>query len=154
MTRLNLDVLGRPKEFKTRNTTWGTMMIVVLFWVTMNFLIFVSYDLKLSRHMQITSSDYAALFILNASAVFLLVYGTASTRGVLREKYMIREHRCFDLEDCFCSMFCMPCTICQMARHTASYDHVGSACCTADGIADSRSKNGRVPGNQDGIYMV
>jgi Cys-rich protein (TIGR01571 family) len=134
MTRLNYDFLGRASDVKRARTAWSTMWSILIFHVMMNGLIYTAYCYKWSENIPLSSADVAAVVLLNASLVVYAIYATLSTRASLREKYMIREHRFFDLEDCCCATFCMPCTICQMARHTAHYDNVDAVCCSATGL--------------------
>lgn len=133
MTRLNYDFLGRPTNGKPVRTAWSTMWSILIFLAAMNGLIYTAYYYKWHQKTPLSAADYAAVIVLNAYALIYAIYATASTRASLREKYMIREHRFFDLEDCCCATFCMPCTICQMARHTVQYDVIDAACCKSTG---------------------
>ena len=45
----------------------------------------------------------------------------------------VRGH-CCSCEDMCCSLCCGPCTLCQMARHTADYEKYPASCCTDDGL--------------------
>lgn len=69
-----------------------------------------------------------ALFIFMVVVVMRL-------RQYLRGRYRIREKSCKGCEDCCCAFWCQPCTICQMARHTADYQRYPAGCCTEDGLA-------------------
>ena len=141
MTRLNYDFLGRPTNGKPATTAWCTMWSILIFLVTMNGLIYTAYCYKWKQNTPLSTADHAAIIILNAYALIYAIYSTASTRASLREKYMIREHRFFDLEDCCCATFCMPCTICQMARHTAHYDEIDAACCKSTGLSEKEPRS-------------
>jgi Cys-rich protein (TIGR01571 family) len=136
MTRVGLDFMGNPVGAATKKggiTPWGVMGLVVLFWTIMNLAVFGAFNYKWSRGMELSLADWASLAVVNAAGILFTIYAVASTRASVREKYLIRESRFLDLEDCCCATFCMPCTICQMSRHTASYnDHVG-ICCSARG---------------------
>jgi Cys-rich protein (TIGR01571 family) len=103
-------------------------------WLTLNVAIFVAYNFKWSQRIELSIADICALAFVNVAMLMYAIYATSSTRASIREKYMIREHRCYDLEDCICATFCMPCTICQMARHTADYTKYEAACCTETGL--------------------
>lgn len=153
MTRLNLDIFGRPLEVRRWTTAWGTMISVVVFWFGMNLLVYGAYNYKWSQNTPLSVADMFAIFLVNGAYLLFAIYATASTRASLRDKYMIREHRCFDLEDCCCATFCMPCTICQMSRHTASYEHVGAACFTPNGLVGNAG-SGKIGGNSSDIYMA
>jgi Cys-rich protein (TIGR01571 family) len=140
MARLGFDFIGRPGQNVPRKgfwSTWGMMLTIIVFWVFLNTVVLLGFNYKWATHVALSAADAAALLVVNISMLAYVMYATAATRGSLREKYLIREHRFIDLEDCLCGTFCMPCTICQMGRHTASFgDHEG-VCCNATGIPDS-----------------
>lgn len=59
---------------------------------------------------------------------------TCRTRAQLRQRYGIPTQACGECEDCCCAYWCLTCTLCQMARHTADYDKYAADCCTATGL--------------------
>jgi len=74
--------------------------------------------------------------------IFTLII-TMFLRKYIRSKYNIPEKYCCckdessccsGCEDCCCAFWCQPCTICQMARHTADYHTYSAGCCTDDGL--------------------
>jgi len=67
--------------------------------------------------------------------VFMLVV-TIRMRRFLRDRYRIPEKCCRGCEDCCCAFWCMPCSICQMARHSADYGTYKAGCCAEDGLAE------------------
>jgi Cys-rich protein (TIGR01571 family) len=137
MTRMQLDVFGRP--LKVQHDSWRTMRTITLFWVAMNALIYAFFHMKWNKHMPLTVADYVAVTLLNVSMVLYTWYAVAATRSHVRSKYNIREHRFYDLEDNCCATFCLPCTICQLHRHTAPYDALEAQCCTKTGLRDTAS---------------
>lgn len=60
---------------------------------------------------------------------------TMKTRAFVRNRYQIPETTCRGCEDCCCAFWLPCCTITQMARHTADYDHYPAACCTETGLS-------------------
>jgi len=77
--------------------------------------------------------------------IFMLIV-TMRLRRYVRNKYSIPTECCCCkgdtptnncCEDFCCALFCTPCTICQMARHTADYQKYGAGCCTQDGLSAS-----------------
>lgn len=56
------------------------------------------------------------------------------TRKYIRTKYQIPENSCQGCEDCCCSFWCGPCTICQIGRHTADYSRYSASCCSETGL--------------------
>jgi Cys-rich protein (TIGR01571 family) len=154
MTRLNYDFLGRASDVKRVRTAWSTMWSILFFHVAMNGLIYTAYCYKWSENIPLSSADIAAVVLFNVSFVLYAIYTTSSARASLREKYMIREHRFFDLEDCCCATFCMPCTICQMSRHTANYDNVDAVCCSATGLRQKSRPVHSAPARGAAIELV
>jgi len=59
------------------------------------------------------------------------------TRSYIRRKYSIPESECHGCEDCCCAFFCLPLTICQMARHTADYETYRAVPCNESGLPPS-----------------
>jgi Cys-rich protein (TIGR01571 family) len=115
-TRLDLDFLGRPRFGNASLTNRAVMFIVVTFWVMTDAVLFIACNVKWSQGLELTSQV------------------TQSTRSSLREKYMIREECCFDLEDLCCAVTCLPCSVAQMARHTANYHQYEAVCCSKTGL--------------------
>lgn len=134
MNRLRLDFLGRRRA-KDKHT-FAVMSSIVIMWGMMNLAIFAAFNYKWSQRIELSVADYCALGLINLSVLVFVMYATASTRATIREKYLIREHRCYDLEDCCCGTFCMPCTICQMARHTVDFKLYEAACCSETGLEE------------------
>merc|ERR1712216_533277 len=135
MTRTGLDFLGRP--ITKRGTNPKTLRSLTFFWTFINLALFSAYNVKWSQGMELTPADICALAFVNVTYLFFIVYLTFATRGSLREKYFIRESHCFDFEDCFCAIFCLPCSLCQMARHTADYNENQGVCCNDTGIPET-----------------
>ena len=134
MTRLNLDVFGRP--MKIRADSWSTMWSITIFWSVMNFFIYLAYNYKWSHQLSLTASDYIAVSVLNAAGILYTIYAVSATRAVVRDMYDIREYRFYDLEDNCCATFCLCATICQMHRHTSPYDKCEAHACTKTGLRD------------------
>lgn len=56
------------------------------------------------------------------------------TRSYIRRRYSIPESECHGCEDCCAAFFCLPLTVCQMARHTADYDTYRANPCSENGL--------------------
>lgn len=136
LTRVGFDFLGRPTTRKKVNGP-KTLQTILGFWIFINIGLFCAYNLKWSQGMELSMADLGAFAFVNIAYIFFLVYLTSSTRGSLREKYFIRESRFHDLEDCCCATFCLPCTLCQMGRHTADYTESDGVCCNDTGLVDA-----------------
>jgi Cys-rich protein (TIGR01571 family) len=139
MTRLGVDFLGQqPPSIPQTGpwSTWEMMKLILSFWVFLNVLVLTGLGIKIVADLGISGADLSSLIIVNLLMFSYSIYATAAVRGSLREKYRIREHRFRDMEDCLCATFCMPCTICQMGRHTVSYEEHEGACFTKSGIQD------------------
>jgi Cys-rich protein (TIGR01571 family) len=135
-TRIDLDFLGRPR-FGTDIVSNRLMMwIVITFWAFMNVGIFIACNVKWSRGMELSLADAGAFALVNVAMLGFVVFVTQSTRNSLREKFVISEECCFDLEDLCCATLCLPCTVSQMSRHTANYDDYEAVCCSETGLPD------------------
>ena len=135
-TRIDLDFLGRPRFGTTTVSNRFMMLTLVLFWVFTNIGLFIACNLKWSHGMELSVADICAFLLMNGTMLAFLVFVTQSTRNSLREKFMIREERCLDLEDLCCALACLPCTVGQMARHTANYEEYEAVCCSHTGLPD------------------
>jgi Cys-rich protein (TIGR01571 family) len=139
---MSFDFMGRPAKNLPRQgiwSTWGMVITILCFWVFLNIVVLLGLFVKLSTNVGVEPGDVAALVVVNVAMLAYVVYAAAATRGSIREKYLIREYKFIDLEDCLCATFCLPCTICQMGRHTASFgDHEG-VCWNDTGLPDGVS---------------
>ena len=137
--RIQLDFLGRPQHPQSEHPYYSnrTMMsIVILFWFMVNCGLIAGCVYKWKLALEVSFADYSALALINVAMVGFTIFVTQSTRYSLRDKFLIREERCYDLEDVFCSIFCLPCVVCQMQRHTANYDEHDAVCCSKTGLPD------------------
>ena len=112
------------------------MITVTLAWLFMNGMLFAGYDYKWSQRMELSLADWAALALVNLTLWGFLVCVAQQTRSSVRERFLIREERCYDLEDVTVSACCLPCTIGQMYRHSANYDVYEGVCCSKNGLPD------------------
>ncbi|KAL7575943.1 hypothetical protein ACA910_000739 [Epithemia clementina (nom. ined.)] len=94
------------------------------------------YAYKWENSLDVSFADYSALALINLAMIGFTIFVTQSTRYSLREKFRIREERCYDLEDVVCSLFCLPFVVCQMQRHTANYEEYNAVCCSKTGLPD------------------
>jgi Cys-rich protein (TIGR01571 family) len=72
--------------------------------------------------------------IITAVISILGCIATCKAREYLRHQYNIEPEMCGSCEDCCCAYWCGPCTLCQMARHTADYHVHKAECCSATGL--------------------
>lgn len=103
--------------------------------------------------MDLSFADWTAVGLVNVAMYGFIVFVAQSTRSSLREKFMIREERCNDLEDICCAALLLPCTVSQMARHTANYDDYEAVCCSKTGLPDGVRVN-ELPKDYDGYVNV
>ena len=136
--RIQLDFLGRPRHpesdqhFSNRNM----MSIIIGFWALLNALILTGFGFKSFYNVDLSIADYSALAVVNGAMVAFTIFVAQSTRYSLREKFMIREEHCYDLEDLVYSICCLPCVVSQMMRHTANYSDHHALCCSHTGLPD------------------
>jgi Cys-rich protein (TIGR01571 family) len=76
------------------------------------------------------SGDLINWIISLVLALFFFVV-TMRLRSYIRNRYSIPGSAC---GDCCCSFWCLHCTICQLARHTADYKNHPAACCSDTGL--------------------
>ena len=133
-TRVDLDFLGRPKFGELPYTNRFMVLMVIASWVGMNTALFGACNLKWSRGLELSVADGCAFALVNVAMFGFIVFVTQSTRSSVREKFMIRERCCYDLEDVCCAALCLPCTVGQMQRHTANYDDYEAVCCSKTGL--------------------
>lgn len=134
MTRTGLDWRGRPANKLVSSFSCMNMTVLLMFWLAMNvsacFMIRVAWE-----QGRILGPEYYGPIIL--FDIFVLVYMvclTKTVRGSIRNKYQISDETCGRLQDCMCATFCMPCTICQLGRHTADFDTYRASCCSSTGL--------------------
>ena len=151
--RTSLDFLGRPRFGDEGISNRVMMLVVVVFWAATNVGIFAACNLKWFNGMELSMADASAILLINVAMFGFVVFVTQSTRSSLREKFMIREERCFDLEDLCCATMCLSCTVCQMARHTANYDDYEAVCCSKTGLPDGVRVN-QTSGKESDGYVV
>ena len=140
-SRVNLDFIGRPKDEPSALSNRSMMTLVTFFWLFMNAGLFGGYYMKLSTQMPLSVADIVALVLVNGAMLGFTVFTAQSTRSSIRDKFMIRENCCYDLEDLSCATCCLPCTISHMARHTADYSKYDAACCSENGLPDGVKLN-------------
>jgi Cys-rich protein (TIGR01571 family) len=141
MARVGLDYTGQQLDADARRQSgWsarGMMACVIFFWLGLNSLIVYGFELKLHHFLYLSAADIFSLVIVNATFIFFTIYSTIKTRAFLQEKFQIdRQSTEAQLrrENVILSTLCLPLTIAQMGRHTASYDRYEGVCCNENGI--------------------
>jgi Cys-rich protein (TIGR01571 family) len=156
--RVGFDFLGRPitkggpSSISDHLANRTMMFIIISSWLLINLGIYTGYNWKWSRGLDLSVADISAILLVNVTMYGFVVFVTQSTRSSLREKFLIREQRCHDLEDIVLSTTCLPCTVGQMVRHTANYDDYEAVCCSKTGLPDGVRVNELRKDNDD--YIV
>ena len=138
MTRMGLDFLGRPSNDVPRHGFWSTrgmINLVLGFWAGLNVVVLIGIGVKASAGVAVSGPDVAALILVNISLVVYVVLAAATTRRSIRDQYLIPAERFGALADVILSTFCLPVTLAQMGRHTASYDNHVAVFCNDTGLA-------------------
>jgi Cys-rich protein (TIGR01571 family) len=131
------------------------MFLVTGSWATINLGLLYAGNYKWMRAMEFTAADWASFAIVNLCMFAFTAFVTQSTRSSVREQFLIREERCYDLEDVLCATTCLPCTVAQMARHTANYDNYEAVCCSKTGLPDGVSvKHSSADMKENSQYLV
>eukprot|EP00934_Nitzschia_sp_Nitz4_P006189 Nitzschia sp. Nitz4//scaffold81_size91200//22870//24707//NITZ4_004980-RA/size91200-snap-gene-0.29-mRNA-1//-1//CDS//3329558692//6179//frame0 len=140
LTRMGLDFTGQPPEgFLPRHGLWstrGTIACIVGFWIALNVIVFLGFRVKYTEGVPISGGDVASIVLINGGMFAYVVYAVSNARSHIRNKYLIREKGCRDLEDILLAGAAMPCTLAQMGRHTAQYDDYEAVCCNDTGLPE------------------
>ena len=161
MTRMNLNFIG-SKRNSTTTTTTGTISPFTLMFLLV--IVYVAADwilaLMIEPYMNAEEEDDETGQIYTADELYMppwvhkvqimrqvwqFLYGLfvfvvlLRVRNHVRKRYSIPASTCSScgvdrLEDCCCAMWCGPCSICQMMRHTSDYRHDEAMCCTRTGL--------------------
>ena len=114
------------------------MLVLVLFWGFLNILFLFVIGVTLNRGNLPHYFDYIALVLVNVGMFVFSVFAVGKTRAAVRARYHIPPSlpACGNgsTEDYLFATFCMPCTICQMGRHTADFDRYRAVCCSGTGL--------------------
>jgi hypothetical protein len=129
------------------------MLTVIVSWLGMNFCLYAGYNWKWSRGLDLSMADLGALVLVNIVYFGFIIFVTQSTRSSLREKFMIQEQRCYDLEDICMASLCLPLTVGQMSRHTANFDDYEAVCCSKTGLPNGVRVNQK-PKEAESPYVV
>jgi Cys-rich protein (TIGR01571 family) len=158
MTRMNLDILGRPAPTSRKvNTSYVVLIIVLLevflfrivnvqvivFSMTHNTLTLPSGEVTTvpKEGMEGLASLFDTFFLFQRLMYLIFIlYIFTVTRAFVRNKYAIPTYVCTSgfgiVEDCCLSFWCPCCTAGQLARHTMDYDTYPGVCCSRTGAPD------------------
>jgi Cys-rich protein (TIGR01571 family) len=144
LTRLKMNMCGDAAPESEYQTTFRKMVVLVLaYWVMRTLLAPPSPDFEANEDgtLQVTTVDIPAwqMFLYNAVTFLFGLYSLVlliKLRVAVRRRYGIPEKRCIGVEDCCCAFWCSCCTVAQVARQTADYDHRRAVCCSRTGLAD------------------
>lgn len=136
MTRMYLNWVGDHRDPDTNPSRISSFKVVMTLFVIYLICLYMSsanvleelIELPFSIFLPMSMSWFDFLFWVYC---FVLVM---KTRSFIRRKYSIPEYHCYGFEDCCCAFFCLPLTVCQMARHTADYDTYRAAVCSENGL--------------------
>lgn len=78
-----------------------------------------------------SSSKRGVSNVLQGILMIVVFIITMRLRSYVRNRYAITGS-C--IEDCCCSFWCLPCTICQVSRHTADFNVYPAASCSDNGL--------------------
>mmetsp|Transcript_8832 Transcript_8832/g.12993 ORF Transcript_8832/g.12993 Transcript_8832/m.12993 type:complete len:243 (+) Transcript_8832:110-838(+) len=136
MTRMKLNWFGNAgskEEVKqTFNFVCGlTIAYTIISKILDLFLItYDNYGLPNPSAWLATKNIIGVVFFVYSIVIIL------RTRSAIRRKYDIPERHCGGCEDCCCSLWCIPCTVAQMARHTSDYNKRKAKIFTKDGLEE------------------
>ena len=131
LTRLKLNACASPKQaVDTGFTAFQILFALQVVSIVVNFL------------FSVVGYPFLKYVFIIMMFIFILIV-TLLLRRYVRNKYQIPEKTCCckedgccsGYEDFCCAFWCAPCTICQLARHTADYHRHQAGCCTEDGLS-------------------
>lgn len=134
MTRTGLDWRGRPANKLVSSFSCMNMTVLLMFWLAMNVSACFMMRFAWEQGRVLGVEYYGPIVLFDIVVLLYMVYLTKIVRGSIRNKYQIPEETYGRLQDCICATFCMPCTICQMGRHTADFDTYRASCCSSTGL--------------------
>lgn len=153
MTRIGLNTAAKPMIEEKEPTTkrWSTFRVLSTVFMAHFLLIETLLSALVMAQIHARNNGiidavpvwaYSLLAIRAVCRSILIVYifvVSFRTRSHVREKYDIPEdERCHQrgCEDILVSTVCAPCSVAQLARHTADYDSYNAACCTPTGLSE------------------
>ena len=150
LTRMKLDFLGRPIQTSQKlvMSAFKVMLLLSVLRIVLRsayfFIIEVfgdaahasANDAEENQVDEVEWTNVVETIVgwIEILILMFLLFVTIRARQYIRNKYNIPEHTCKGCEDCCCSFWCAPCTICQMGRHTADYSHYQATLCTENGL--------------------
>jgi Cys-rich protein (TIGR01571 family) len=138
MHRLKLTWLGESGSYaQTKNTFKVVVTIVLAYLVFSMAMDYMSPEYVYGYYAQppawISTLKNIGALLMSVWSIYALM----KTREHVRGRYQIPEERCHGCEDLCCSIWCSPCTVAQISRHTGEYEAHPSMCCTETGLPRS-----------------
>ena len=134
MTRAGLDWRGRQANKLVSSFSCMNMTVLLMFWLAMNISACFMIRFAWEQGHILGVEYYGPIVLFDIFVWMYMVCLTKTVRGSIRNKYQIPDETCGRMQDCMCATFCMPCTICQMGRHTADFDTYRASCCSSTGL--------------------
>ena len=138
MQRLNLTWLGGPGSPEQTKSTFIVVLTIVLSFTVFSMAMDYMFPAYVNGYYAqpptwiSTTKNLASMLI-----IVWCIYVRMKTREYVRNKYRIPEERCIGCEDLCCSIWCSPCIVAQIARHTGEYETYPSMCCTKTGLPNN-----------------
>jgi len=142
LQRMKMDWLSRPNP--TAKNAFKIWFAITTVWIVVyNIMSFIiqsgTEEVQRGSDTVVVREDWAEALLTAYNiilfAFFLLtLIVLCQLRQKVRAKYNIPTQCCGGCEDCCCAYWCSPCTVCQLARHTADYNRYPAQCCTATGL--------------------
>jgi len=142
LTRLRFSWIGTPGSVDIATQTFRKLIIFTVCLLLLSVLVDNMYmgEITTSNGYILYTNKLVRSVIDIISGIFL-VWLIAIARLAIRKKSDIPATacgcECGVIEDVCCAIWCQPCTICQMASHTADYKTYPSVCCTRNGLPEN-----------------
>jgi PLAC8 family len=148
MTRMNLTACGRPVTSYSRQSFLRPVPVMIMITAAVFVWSFIKQLIISSTSNQNEDGPnqnedgpFFLIFLMveigiQIGLLYFILKVHTKTRNRLRRTYNIgADNGDHCLGDCCCAYWCGPCSICQMASHTADYRNTHRArCCTETGL--------------------
>jgi hypothetical protein len=136
MSRMKLDIFGNKVDSLSRRIHMGDLVFIFFTLLLIHIFLGLMITRGILEQQKLSFYLYSSSPVL-AIDILLFIYFqilVMKTRKAIRKYSKISM--CCSGEDVLAPLYCTPCALSQMARHTADYETYNATCCTATGLPD------------------
>mmetsp|Transcript_1627 Transcript_1627/g.2152 ORF Transcript_1627/g.2152 Transcript_1627/m.2152 type:complete len:263 (+) Transcript_1627:123-911(+) len=141
LTRLKMNMFGKPSPEAWRFTFKRIFILVFSYWILASFLRPPPPTFELDDEgttiavpPDVPPWQGIAYYIISTAFGIYTLLVLMRTRAAVRARFQIPEQQCHGMEDCCCALWCGCCTVAQLARQTGDYENTSAICCTETGL--------------------